>query len=68
VPYEPAVEAAVNQMNPFPLTKKKNKATTALEEIAMKILKASRLPKWLASRDNHDEEIVPAERLAPQPS
>jgi len=43
--YDPAVEAAVNEMLPFPLHQKKSRVATALHEMALRVLKASRLPR-----------------------
>jgi flagellar biosynthesis protein FlhG len=48
--FDPAVEAAVNQMLPFPLQEKKSRAAASLQDIALRVLKASRLPRspWVA--------------------
>jgi flagellar biosynthesis protein FlhG len=49
--YDPAVEAAVNQMQPFPLQAKKSRAAAALQEMALKIVRAAMLPRspWIWS-------------------
>jgi flagellar biosynthesis protein FlhG len=51
--FDPAVESAVNQMTPVPLLHKKGKATAALQQIALRVLKQSRLPKpaWVEESD-----------------
>ncbi len=52
VPYDSGVEAAVNQMTPFPLYQKKGRATQALQQIALRVLKQARLPKSPWVEDN----------------
>jgi flagellar biosynthesis protein FlhG len=73
--YDPAVEAAVNQMQPFPLQHKKSRAAVALQEIALKVLKASRLPRspWVvaeetAAADEAAEAVLPGAQLSCAPS
>jgi len=44
--YDPAVEAAVNQMLPFPLAKKRSRVAATLQDIAHKVQKASRLLRF----------------------
>lgn len=41
--YDPAVEAAVNQMNPFPIFQKRGKAATSFRQIASELLLSCRL-------------------------
>lgn len=48
--HDPAVEAAVNQMMPFPLKQEKSQAAKDLEAMAQNILKNCRLP--LAAEEN----------------
>jgi len=59
--YDPAVEAAVNQMVPFPLGQKKSPAAQELEEMARRIVKESRLPKggWTTSQIPEEAEMPP---------
>jgi flagellar biosynthesis protein FlhG len=59
VPYDPVVEAAVNQMLPYPLQHKKGRATAALQEIAQAVLKQSRLPRtaWVEEGEMTGGEI-----------
>jgi flagellar biosynthesis protein FlhG len=59
--YDPAVEAAVNQMVPFPMGKKKSPAAQELEEMAGRIVKESRLPKggWTTSQIPEEAEMPP---------
>lgn len=45
--YDQAVEAAVNQMLPFPLASKRSRAARTLRDIALKVLIASRLAQAL---------------------
>jgi len=70
VVYDPAVEAAISQMMPFPLDQKRSKVTMGLEEIALKMVKESRLPKssWGSSREAVDEVELSMEKLVTQPS
>lgn len=68
--HDPAVEAAVNQMVPFPLTKKKSKAILCLEQMALRIIRESRLPRstWHVAGDSSVDLEVPEETLLPFPS
>jgi flagellar biosynthesis protein FlhG len=43
--FDPAVEDAVNQMLPFSLGQKRSRALSALQDIAQRVLKVSRLPR-----------------------
>ncbi len=54
LPFDAAVESSVNQRKPFPLLYKHGKATQALQQIAHKMLRLSRLP-----RPTWEPEIVP---------
>lgn len=45
VAYDPAVETGAGQMNPAALSQNKGKATVGLNEIAMRLVKESRLPR-----------------------
>ncbi len=48
--YDPAVEAAVNQMNPFPIFQKKGKAAASLQQITSELLLSCRLAPAVAGR------------------
>jgi len=58
--YDPAVENAVNQMS-LPLGQKKSRAGAALAEIALRVLKASRLPRppWVPEESQPRPEEAP---------
>ncbi|MBW1992484.1 MAG: hypothetical protein JRI59_10325, partial [Deltaproteobacteria bacterium] len=43
LPFDPAVEAAVNQMTPFPIFQRKGKAAAALQRLASELLMSVRL-------------------------
>jgi flagellar biosynthesis protein FlhG len=71
VAYDPALEAAVNRMNQFPLSNKKSKAAGNLAQIALKIVKESMLPRasWTTKTiDSEDSEESTLEPLITQPS
>jgi len=57
VPFDSGVEAAVRKMVPFPLHQKKSKAMKGLDQIALTVVKESRLPRvtwegvWEASAE-----------------
>jgi flagellar biosynthesis protein FlhG len=57
VPYDPIVETAINQMTPFPLLQRSGKAAQAVQQIALKVLKLSRLPQapWEAENSTGEE-------------
>jgi flagellar biosynthesis protein FlhG len=68
--HDQAVEAAVNQMVPFPLGQKRSKAAQGMQQIVLRIIKESRLPKsgWLTTREKPGDEDLPVETLLTQPS
>jgi flagellar biosynthesis protein FlhG len=68
--HDSAVEAAVNQMVPFPMGQKRSKAAQALQQIVLRIIKESRLPKagWLTNREKPGDDDLPVETLLTQPS
>jgi hypothetical protein len=45
VPYDPALEAAVDSMELFPPSRKRSKAADALAQLAVKVIKESMLPR-----------------------
>jgi flagellar biosynthesis protein FlhG len=68
--FDPAVEASVNQMVPFPADHKKSKAAQGLQQIVLRIIKESRLPKpgWLTNRERPEDEDLSVETMITQPS
>ncbi len=69
VAYDPAVEAGVSQMAAAPLSNKRGKVAPSLDQIAMKLVKESRLPR--ASLEGEDEILEAEGALNPlvtQPS
>ena len=68
--HDPAIEAAVNQMVPFPMGQSRSKAAQGLQQIVLRIIKESRLPKpgWLTTRVQPEDEELPVDRLLTQPS
>ena len=60
--FDPVVENAVNQMLPFPLTQKKSRAAKTLQDLALKVLKASRLPQspWVPGEPRVADEAPEA--------
>jgi len=68
--HDAAVEAAVNQMIPFPMGQGKSKAAQGLQQIVLRIIKESRLPKpgWLTTREIPADDDLPVETMATQPS
>jgi flagellar biosynthesis protein FlhG len=72
VPFDAGVEAAISQMVPFPLHLKKSKAMTGLDQIALKIVKESRLPRVdrAGSREiseSEEEEDLLLDNIVTQP-
>jgi flagellar biosynthesis protein FlhG len=61
VPYDAAVEAAVNNTNPHFLTQKRGRAMAAFQEIATQVLKESRLPRtvFVSEEELLQEKEVP---------
>jgi flagellar biosynthesis protein FlhG len=68
--FDSGVEAAISQMVPFPLHQKKSKAMVGLEEIALKLVRQSRLPRrgWIEARDDATEEVLPLDTIITHPS
>ena len=60
--FDPGVEAAISQMVPFPLHQKKSKAMVGLDQIALKLVRQSRLPRvgWSGAREASEEERLAA--------
>jgi flagellar biosynthesis protein FlhG len=72
VPFDSGVEAAISRMVPFPLHQKKSKAMTGLDQIALRIVKESRLPRVVRGGSRavlEEEEDLPLEtNILTQPS
>ncbi len=70
VAFDPGVEAAISQMVPFPLHRKKSKAMVGLEQIALKLVRQSRLARVGASgaQEASEEEDLPMNTIITQPS
>ncbi len=65
VSFDPAIEAAVNHINQFPLNPKKSKAAGDLAQIALKIVMESR---WRLPMDVPEEGKIQVDNLITQPS
>ena len=59
--FDAGIEAAISQMVPFPLHQKKSKAMVGLDQIALRLVKQSRLPRvaWSGAREASEEEALP---------
>ena len=70
VVFDPGVEAAISHMVPFPLHQKKSKAMEGLEQIALTLVRQSRLPRrgWNRVQEAHEAEDVPLNTIIAHPS
>lgn len=70
VSYDLAMEAVANQMVPSYLEQKKSKAAAGLEQIALKLVKESRLPKsaWQLEPPDQEATEMAVKPLATHPS
>jgi flagellar biosynthesis protein FlhG len=71
VPFDTGVEAAISRMVPFPLHLKKSKAMAGLDQIALRIVKESRLPRVAKGGSRvilEEEEDLPLDAIVTQPS
>jgi flagellar biosynthesis protein FlhG len=68
--FDPGVEAAISQMVPFPLHRKKSKAMVGLDQIALKLVTQSRLPRVGRSgaREASEGEDLPLDTIIAHPS
>ena len=68
--FDSGVEAAISQMVPFPLHQKKSKAMVGLDQIALKLVRQSRLPRvaWSGAREASEEEALPLDTIITHPS
>ena len=70
VPFDSGIDSAISQMVPFPLHQKKSKAMKALEQIALRLVKESRLPRvtWNEAPQVEAPEDLPLEDIVTQSS
>ena len=68
--FDSGVEAAISEMVPFPLHRKKSKAMVGLDQIALKLVKQSRLGRvgWSEAREASEEEDLPLDTIITPPS
>jgi flagellar biosynthesis protein FlhG len=68
--FDPGVEAAISQMVPFPIHQKKSKAMVGLEQIALKLVRQSRLARVDSNGalEASEEEDLPMDTIVTQPS
>jgi flagellar biosynthesis protein FlhG len=70
VPFDSGVETAISHMVPFPLHQKKSRAMTGLDQIALRLVKESRLPRMAltGAREASEEEDVSLDTIVTHPS
>ena len=70
VRFDSGVETAISQMVPFPLHQKKGKAMAGLDQIALRLVRESRLPRgaWKGAWEALEEEDLPLDAIITQPS
>jgi flagellar biosynthesis protein FlhG len=65
--FDSGVEAAISQMVPFPLHQKKSKAMVGLDQIALQLVRQSRLPRvsWSGAQEAEaaEEEALPLDTI-----
>jgi hypothetical protein len=68
--FDSGIEAAISQMVPFPLHRKKSKAMVGLDQIALKLVTQSRLPRacWSGAQEASEEEALPLDTIMTHPS
>jgi flagellar biosynthesis protein FlhG len=68
--FDPGVEAAISHMVPFPLHQKKSKAMAGLEQIALRLVRQSRLSRvaWNGTQEAAEEEALPLDNIMSHPS
>jgi flagellar biosynthesis protein FlhG len=68
--FDSGVEAAISQMVPFPIHQKKSKAMLGLDQIALKLVRQSRLPRrgWSGAGEVTEEEDLPLDTIITHPS
>jgi flagellar biosynthesis protein FlhG len=69
IPFDAGIETAISQMVPFPLHQRKSKAMAGLDQIALRVVKESRLPRgsW-KSTEAVEEEDLPLDTIMTHPS
>ena len=69
VPFDAGIDTAMSQMVPFPLHQRKSKAMMGLDQIALRVVKESRLPRgsWKAI-EAIEEEDLPLDTIMTHPS
>ena len=68
--FDARMEAAIGQRVPFPLHQKKSKAMVGLDQIALRLVKHSRLSRvaWNRTREASEEEALPLDTIITHPS
>jgi flagellar biosynthesis protein FlhG len=68
--FDSGVEAAISRMVPFPLHQKKSKAMVGLNQIALQLVRQSRLPRggWSGVQEAVEEEALPLDAIITHPS
>jgi flagellar biosynthesis protein FlhG len=69
VPFDAGIDAAMSQMVPFPLHQRKSKAMMGLDQIALRVVKESRLPRGSRKAiEAIEEEDLPLDTIMTHPS
>jgi flagellar biosynthesis protein FlhG len=70
VPFDAGVEAAIRKMVPFPLHQRKSKAMKGLDQIALTLVKESRLPRvaWEGVWEPPEEEDLGMDAIITHPT
>jgi len=70
IPFDAGVEAAISQIVPFLLHQKKSKAMAGLDQIALRLVRQSRLPRlaWGRTGEAAEEEGLPLDTIMTHPS
>ena len=68
VPFDAGIDTAMSQMVPFPLHQRKSKAMMGLDQIALRVVKESRLPRGSWKAIEAIEEDLPLDTIMTHPS
>lgn len=69
VPFDAGIDTAMSQMVPFPLHQRKSKAMMGLDQIALRVVKESRLPRGSCKAiEAIEEEDLPLDTIMTHPS
>lgn len=69
VPFDAGIDTAMSQMVPFPLHQRKSKAMMGLDQIALRVVKESRLPRGSRKAiEAIEEEDLPLDTIMTHPS